>query len=81
MGDEVRGGRHPPVGLVGAGERVEREDLHRRVVVAAGGVEQRLEPRAGARVAVACVERGQQALAQRRLLAAAGLAVPGARRL
>jgi uncharacterized membrane protein len=80
LGDEVRGGRHPPVGLLGPRERVEREDLDRRVVVAARGVEQRLEPRAGAGVAVARVERGQQALAQRRLLAAAGLTVPGARR-
>ena len=40
-----------------------------------------LEPRAGARVAVARVERRQQALAERRLLAAAGLAVPRRRRL
>jgi len=76
----VRGGRHPPVGLFGARERVEREHLHRRVAVAAGRVEQRLQPRAGAGVAVARVERGQQALAQRRLLAAARVAMPGAGR-
>ena len=42
--DEVRRGLHAAVGVLVASERVEREHLDRRVAVAAGGVEQRLEP-------------------------------------
>ena len=64
-----------------AGERVEREDLDGRVVVAPGVVEDRDEPRLGAGDAVLGVERREQALAERGLLAAAGGAVPRGRRL
>ena len=64
-----------------AGERVEGEDLDRGVVVAPGVVEDRDEPLLGAGDAVVGVHRGEQALAERGLLAAAGAAVPGGRRL
>ena len=95
LGDEVRGGLHAPVGGLAevprrggvarlggdAGERVEGEDLDRGVVVAAGGVEDRDEPLLRAGDAVVGVERREQAVAERGLLAAAGVAVPRRRRL
>ena len=64
-----------------AGERVEREDLDGGVAVAPRVVEDRDEPSLGAGDAVRGVERGEQALAERGLLAAAGGAVPRGRRL
>ncbi len=65
-----------------AGQRVEGEDLDGGVVVARG---RRRGSRRGARSAPGTslrgVERGQQALAERGLLATAGVAVPRGRRL
>ena len=64
-----------------AAERIEREHLDGRVAVAPGVVEQRGEALARARHPVGGVERRQQAVAERGLLAAAGVAVPRGRRL
>ena len=67
-----------PASAARRAERVEREDLDRGVVVAAGVVEDRDEPSA-APGTVGGVERREQALAERGLLAAAGVAVPRGR--
>ena len=64
-----------------AGERVEGEHLDGGVAVAPCIVEDRDEPLLGARDAVRGVHRGEQALAERGLLAATGVAVPRGRRL
>ena len=94
LGDEVRGRLHAPVGglaqlarpravaRVGgdARERVQSEDLDGGVVVAACGVEDRAQSLLGAGDVVLRVERGEQAVAERGLLAAPGVAVPGSGR-
>ena len=71
----MRGGRHPPVGGVGAAECVEGEDLDGGVVGAPRLVENGGEP------CPVAIERRQQTLAEERLLAAAGGAVERVRRL
>jgi hypothetical protein len=61
-------------------QRVEGEDLHRGVVRSAGMLEDRVEAVFGTRQVIGGVHSRQQALAERGLLSAAGLAVPGCRR-
>jgi hypothetical protein len=61
-------------------QRIEGEDLHRGVVLSSGMFEDRDEAVFGTRQVIGGVHGRQQALAERGLLSAAGLAVPGGRR-
>ena len=94
LGDEVRGGLHAPVGSSHRSRAVAASPARRRCGRARRGrrprrgrrrcaalVEERREALLGAGHAVRGVERGEQAVAERGLLATAGGAVPRGRRL
>jgi hypothetical protein len=95
VGDEVGCGLHPTICrltkvtrragvadvVCDASQRVEGEDLDRGVVLATGIVEDRHEAFVRARHLIRGVHGRQQALAERRLFSAAGVAMPSGRGL